>query len=224
MSQKFNYIVRNNIAENLEDKNNNILSLSETIIEGNGIFYEKYKNNSTVNALFLSNITTINGASSMRESFSRCTNLTSVDLSNLIAVNEDFNVSAMFGMFFGCTSLTSVNLSKLTTVGEYAIARMFYNCTNLANIDLSSLTTIGDECMESMFYGCTSLTTLSFPSLTSNSFGSYTTQFNNMLSGVTGCTVHFPSNLQTVIGSWSSVQNGFGGTNTVVLFDLPATT
>ena len=44
-----------------------------------------------------------------------------------------------------------------------------------------------------------------------------------MLRGVTGCTVHFPSNIQSVIGSWASVTGGFGGTNTTVLFDLPAT-
>jgi hypothetical protein len=44
-----------------------------------------------------------------------------------------------------------------------------------------------------------------------------------MLPGVTGCTVHFPSNLQSVIGSWADVTEGFGGTNTTVLFDLPAT-
>jgi len=75
-----------------------------------------------------------------------------------------------------------------------------------------------------MFKNCTSLTTLSFGALRSNSFGSNTSQFNNMLSGCTGVTVHFPSNLQSVIGSWSSVISGFGGINTTVLFDLPATT
>jgi hypothetical protein len=64
---------------------------------------------------------------------------------------------------------------------------------------------------------------LSFPALKTTSFGSYTNQFADMLSGVTGCTVHFPSNLQAVIGSWSDVTSGFGGTNTTVLFDLPAT-
>jgi hypothetical protein len=64
---------------------------------------------------------------------------------------------------------------------------------------------------------------MSFPALTSTSFGSYTNQFNNMLRMVTGCTVHFPSNLQSVIGSWSDITAGFGGTNTVVSFDLPAT-
>ena len=101
----------------------------------------------------------------------------------------------------------------------------FYNCTNLTSVDLSSLTTLsGSQAMSQAFYGCTGLTSLSFPALTSTSFGSYTNQFNSMLSGVTGCTVHFPSNLQSVIGSWSSVTAGFGGTNTTVLYDLPATT
>jgi hypothetical protein len=44
-----------------------------------------------------------------------------------------------------------------------------------------------------------------------------------MLSGVTGCTVHFPSNLQAVIGSWADVTAAFGGTNTTILYDLPQT-
>ena len=69
------------------------------------------------------------------------------------------------------------------------------------------------------FYG-TRLTTLSFPALTSDSFTGFTNQFNNMLYGVNGCTVHFPSSIQSTIGSWSDVTNGFGGTNTTVLFDL----
>ena len=44
-----------------------------------------------------------------------------------------------------------------------------------------------------------------------------------MLNGVTGCTVHFPSNLKSLMMYWSDVTRGFGGTNTIVLFDLPAT-
>ena len=44
-----------------------------------------------------------------------------------------------------------------------------------------------------------------------------------MLQSVTGCIVHFSSNLQSVIGSWADVTAGFGGTNTTVLFDLTAT-
>jgi hypothetical protein len=96
--------------------------------------------------------------------------------------------------------------------------------TSLTSVNLSSLKIVtGNSCFRYAFQGCTSLTTLSFPALESTSFGSYTNQFNNMLQGVTGCTVHFPSNLQSVIGSWSDVTNGFGGTNTTVSFDLPAT-
>ena len=68
------------------------------------------------------------------------------------------------------------------------------------------------------------LASIFFPSLNSNFFGSYTNQFKGIPQGVTGCTVHFPSNLQSVIGSWFDVTAGFGGTNTTVLFDLPATT
>jgi hypothetical protein len=81
----------------------------------------------------------------------------------------------------------------------------------------------GASAMHNTFYACTALTSVEFPALKSTSFGSYTNQFNSMLSGVTGCTVHFPSNLESVIGSWSSVTAGFGGTNTTVLFDLSAT-
>ena len=62
-----------------------------------------------------------------------------------------------------------------------------------------------------------------FPALTSTSFGSNTNQFYQMFSVANSATVHFPSNLQSVIGSWSDVISGFGGTNTTVLFDLPAT-
>ena len=71
--------------------------------------------------------------------------------------------------------------------------------------------------------GQTTLMSVSFPALTSQSFGASTNQFSGMLSMDEGVTVHFPSNLQSVIGDWSDVKNGFGGTNTTVLFDLPAT-
>ena len=74
--------------------------------------------------------------------------------------------------------------------------------------------------LDYLFNGCTNLTTVSFPALTTSSFGNYTNQFNNMLSGCSGVTVHFPAAIQSTIGNWSSVTSGFGGTNTTVLFDL----
>ena len=169
-----------------------------------------------------SNATDI-GENAMYYAFRTCTGLTSVDLSSLTTISGSY---AMYYAFQSCTGLTSVNLSSLTTIsGSNAMYYAFYGCTGLTSVDLSSLTTInGSNAMYGVFRACTSLTNISFPALTSTSFGSYTNQFNYMLQGVKGCTVHFPSNLQSVIGSWSGVTNGFGGTNTTVLFDLPATT
>ena len=126
----------------------------------------------------------------------------------------------MSNAFDGCTSLTSADLSSLTTVsGQSALNWAFYGCTGLTSMSFPKLAAIST--MQHAFAYCTSLTTLSFPKLQNLSNNAV---FNNMLQGVTGCTVHFLSNLQSVIGSWTDVQNGFGGTNTTVLFDLPATT
>ena len=167
----------------------------------------------------LSSLTTVSASSAMSYVFHGCTGLTSVDLSSLTTVNSN---SAMQYAFQNCTGLTSVDLSSLTTLsGSFVMLGVFYNCSGLTSISFPNLATVsGIDAMQLAFCGCTSLTTLSFPALTSTSFGSYTNQFDSMLSGVTGCTVHFPSNLQSVIGSWTSVTNGFGGTNTTVLFDL----
>ena len=127
-------------------------------------------------------------------------------------------------MFYESNFITGADLSGIRTIsGSSACYRMFQGCVNFASVDVSNIEYLtGDSCLQYAFAG-TKIESLSFPRLTSQSFGSYTNQFNNMLYNVNGCTVHFPSNLQAVIGSWTAVQNGFGGTNTTVLFDLPAT-
>jgi len=120
-------------------------------------------------------------------------------------------------------NLTSVSLPALKKVAYRGLNSAFSN-TALTSMTFPSLDTIdARECFYYCFYNCPSLTSVSFPALKSTSFGTYTNQFSSMLPGVTGCTVHFPSNLQSVIGSWADVTAGFGGTNTTVLFDLPAT-
>jgi hypothetical protein len=125
-------------------------------------------------------------------------------------------------------SLQSVRISNMKNL-KFLTA--FRQCSLLSEVDMSTVDSMplanalgGSAATGGAFAYCTSLQTLSFPALKSTSFGSYTSQFNYMLRGVTGCTVHFPSNLQSVISSWNSVTTGFGGTNTTVLFDLPATT
>lgn len=178
----------------------------------------------------LSSLTSISTSTAMEYCFDNCHYLTSVDLSNVVSIS---GLKSFAHTFFNCTRLISVDLSGLQTIdgsfGSGNTEEPFYGafelCSSLPSMVFDNLSLIlGNYAMEYAFRDCTSLTSLSFPSLNSNSFGSYTKQFSYMLYGVTGCTVHFPSNLQSVIGNWTDVQNGFGGTNTTVLFDLPATT
>lgn len=174
-----------------------------------------------------------------------CSNLTSINLDSVKKILSN----GLEGAFRYC-NLTSVSFPALTAIYGRGFAVAVADNPNLTSISLpvlekvdggdsfqnaflnTAITTMtfpalywakGQRSFSYCFQGCTSLTSVSFPALKSDSFGSYTNQFNNMLYNVTGCTVHFPSNLQSVIGSWADVTAGFGGTNTTVLFDLPAT-
>lgn len=125
----------------------------------------------------------------------------------------------------GCRSLTSASLPVLETLGWYGLSGAFSDSA-ITTMTFPSLKKIrGMYSMQQCFSNVTTLTSLSFPALVTNFFdwqgGGYI--FQNMLSGCTGVTVHFPSNLQSVIGSWSDVTAGFGGTNTTILYDLTAT-
>lgn len=132
--------------------------------------------------------------------------------------------AACYRMLEGCSSLTSVDVSKVEEItGINALAYAFSGCTALTTLSFNSLRVLtGDTALERCFSN-SGITSLYFSALTSNSFGENTSQFNNMLRGCTNVTVHFPSNLQSVIGSWTSVASGFGGTNTTILYDLSET-
>lgn len=197
------------------------LPASATKLWSYALYYAFYDCDS-LTSVDLSSLTAVGGVSAAGYAFYSCGSLASVDLSSLETVSGSH---AFEYAFHNCTSLTSIDLSSLTTVpttGDSAFRHAFSGCTSLTSVDLSSLATLkSTNAFQYAFQGCTSLTSLSFPALTTDSFGpNYTSQFNNMLYGITGCTVHFPAAIQSTIGSWSSVTSGFGGTNTTVLFDL----
>ena len=158
------------------------------------------------------------GQRALAYAFYSCPSLTSVDLSSLTKVSGE---DAFYEAFYKCTSLTSVDLSSLTTLsGRNALAHAFDVCTALTSVDLSSLTTVsGYHSLYNTFSRCSSLTSLSFPALTVAGLQYGSSQFDNMLYGVTGCTVHFPAAVKVKIEATSGYPN-FGGTNTTVLFDL----
>lgn len=184
---------------------------------GNSFAYSK------IEAITFPKLSSITGARGLDQTFQDCSNLTAITFPSLTTISGN---SAIYAAFYNCKNLTSIAFPELTTVtGPYALRAAFSYCglTNVVFPKLNNL--IASQAFNEAFYSCKSLVSLSFPALKSDSFGTRATdQFKNMLSGgVTGCIVHFPSNLQSVIGSWSDITNGFGGTNTTVLFDLPAT-
>lgn len=202
---------------------------------------------SSVTSASFPNLLDISGGNALYFAFSHCENLQNVSFPKLeiidtnasYALNEAFYDTAITSLSFpelteikgtyaldfmcqDCSSLTSVSFPKLKSITKaYAMRGAFTN-TKLTSVEFTSLETVQtNNVFGYCFQTTTTLTSLSFPAL-KNNFGSSKNQFNNMLYGITGCTVHFPSNLQSVIGSWSDVTAGFGGTNTTVLFDLPA--
>lgn len=203
----------------------NIDLSSLTQISGQYACQSMFNNCKGITNVNLSGLTTIVGSNACQAMFRDCTGITSVDLSSLTSIygaNASYSAAQMF---YGCTGLTSVDLSSLEEIkNNNGCENMFYGCTHLSTVNLSKLKTItGMMACQTMFRNCTSLTSLSFPALTSSSFGTtWTNQFSNMLQGVTGCTLHFPSNTQAKIETLTGYPN-FAGTNTTVLFDLPAT-
>lgn len=76
--------------------------------------------------------------------FKNCSNLYSIDLSNLTGV-------PMQQMFFGCTKLANINyLGNITKISSH----MFYNCSSLTSINIPTTVT---ELAYGCFQGCINL-------------------------------------------------------------------
>lgn len=197
-----------------------------TGIEDVGVYALAYKYYSTpsipetINGL--NGLIRISGAFACYHLFADNLGIKHCTLSNLKVIS---GLYACNSMFYGCENLEEADVGGIEEIsGENSCGYMYYKCKKISSVSFDNLKTCsGLRCLSNAFMSCSSLTSLSFPALKSNSFGTEITQFTSMLSNVTGCTVHFPSNLQAVIGEWGAVQNGFGGNNTTVLFDLPAT-
>lgn len=93
---------------------------------------------------------------SMKEMFSICTVLTSIDLSGF----DMSNVTDMNGAFGGCESLTSLDLDGLDTSSVTDMFGMFSGSTDLTSLDLSGLDTSNVTDMGQMFYACYALPSL----------------------------------------------------------------
>lgn len=151
--------------------------------------------------------------------------VTSVDFNNVKSIGED----GLSQTFSGCYNLTTVNFKNVTSIGKNGLDQTFYGCDKLTTVNFENVTSIGENGLSWTFVsenpkGGPSLS-LSFPAVTSSSFPEGTSIFDHTCMGRAGCTVHFPSNLESVLGSRSDIIDGIDcGEDTTILFDLPATT
>ena len=110
----------------------------------------------------------------MGSMFSRCRNITSLDLSGW----DVSNVTDMFDMFGGCISLTSLDLSGWNTSKVTDMTKMFSSCRSLTSLNLSGLNTSNVTSMVYMFNWCDSLTSLNLSSFVTSSVTSMASMFN----------------------------------------------
>lgn len=167
----------------------------------------------------LNNLETVSGNYAGQYMFGNCAT-GKITAPKLVSITGSYALQYLCGSY-GNASLTEADFPVLTTISnERGMAYAFYSCNHLATVDFSSLSTLtGQRVFNYSFAYCYALKNISFPAITATSFGSYTNQFQNMLSGVTGCTLHFKPAAQTAVQGLSGYPN-FGGTNTTVLFDL----
>ena len=102
--------------------------------------------------------TTGDGITINNAAFNTCTNLSDINLCNVISVDSN--------AFANCTSLTSCNLSSAKTIGNGA----FHGCTNLEVVDISNVSDITDGSTTiygigaQAFSNCSKLGTVILPS------------------------------------------------------------
>ena len=140
----------------------------------------------SVTSLGLPNDFVTSAVSSMKEMFTGCNNLLSLDVSNY----DTSKVTNMDNLFDGCTKLTTLDLRNWDLSKIYyavptfkechalvdlkfganykfsssvtSLAGMFYYCDSLPSLDLSSFNTSNITSMSYMFQYCTSLISITF--------------------------------------------------------------
>lgn len=233
------------------DKSNSLINGATSIIDlpekvgsnlatGEGYYvlaYAYYGNKNLTGTIDLSNVKYLMGNGTCEYMVSRCPYITGINLSNLESMIG--LGSAIFDSFARqCTALTSVNIDKFYQVsGGNIFDYSFYGCTALTSFKFTSLKVFyGSNNLVQLFnytFSGSGIQDIYFPAVKESTFYMpnsttlYSNCINNIIKGVTGCTLHFPKNLDpaggsTVLSSLNGYPN-FGGTNTVLAFDQPST-
>ena len=118
--------------------------------------YSMFNNCSRLETLILGEGFNTSKVTNMRNMFSNCTSLTSLDVSNF----DTSKVTTMQHMFYNCTNLTSLDVSNWDTSKVTDMRSMFDRCVNLTSLDVSNWDVSNVTGMQNMFLNCRLLTSL----------------------------------------------------------------
>ena len=145
--------------------------------------------------------------------FSRCANLTSVDLSGLDASTA----VDLSNMFYSCTALKQLDLTGLDTGAVSKMDSMFNSCRALETLKITSLNTARVTSMSGMFAGCSSLKALDLTSFDTSRASSMSGMFEyctSLKEVKLGAGFSFKGSTQGVLtelpgGNWLSASLGY---------------
>lgn len=157
-------------------------------------------------SLDVSNLNTSN-ITNMSHMFCGCSNLVSLDVSNF----DTSKVISMDSMFAVCSVLTSLDVSNFDTSKVTGMGGMFAVCSALTFLDVSNFDTSKVIDMNSMFRNCSGLTSLDVSKFNTSNV----TNMNAMFEGCSGLTSLDVSNFDTtkVAGMSSMFENCSGLTS-----------
>ena len=151
-------------------------------------------------------------ATSMSCWFNSCTNLISVDLSNL----DTSNMTKMYRTFAQCSSLEEITWgNSFSTANVRDMRELFENCSNLEELDLSGFNTSSVQQMVGMFAYCSSLKTIDLSSFNTQSV----TAAHELFKGCSKLqSINFGSNFDlSGIESFAHMFNGCSSLTSIVL-------
>ena len=146
-----------------------------------------------------------------------------IDFSKIKKIGDETSNSTFANAFSGATFLDGyrdIVFENLESIGPYAMGGCFANRANITSIRFKKLKSFGTDSFGYLIAGSNDID-IYFNALDSSTTF-VTNCFRDMCAAATNTKLHFPSNMSEIIPTVGGYPN-FGGTNTTILYDLPAT-
>ena len=181
-------------------------------------FQNAFRNCNRITGANFAGLQQVWGKSAFANAFASCSNLSYVKLGSPFYIGgaASFSSEGKFAYAFtNCQKLVTVDIYVNDIASDYAFYQAFNTCgMNSVTFNVSSMQ--ANYALQQCFRNCAYLRSLYFPNLSSI----YTNSLNNMLYMCNDVTVHFKNNRESQWNTLDDFVNGFGGTNTTILFDL----